>query len=235
MEHQARLSLEDRIQQWRSRYETQDAFSRDQLHELEAHLRDSVSTLHSTGLAENEAFLIAAHRLGEPAPLAQQFQTNAGAAWWMKRLTWMLGGVVVFNGLEQLRGIVSYLLVWFWKVRPTEMMPSLFLTQVAVSLLLIFFFWLLLRRQGLVARWTLQKCPGWLWMTLLAIAILLKPVVIGIGLMETIHHPQSILWWTWGAQAVAALWPMGWMILFVVVWKRSRTMTAGAQRAEELR
>lgn len=56
--------LDVRIAQWREPLLRNGSFYADEVDELESHLRESVDGLVKTGLSEDEAFLVAARRLG---------------------------------------------------------------------------------------------------------------------------------------------------------------------------
>ena len=89
------FDLTRRIRQWREGLAQREAFRPTDLDELEGHVRDSVERLASSGLSEEEAFLLALHRLGRADALSVEFSKSNGAIVWSRRLLWMLVGYLV--------------------------------------------------------------------------------------------------------------------------------------------
>ena len=67
------------------------------IEELEQHVRDSISELTTKGLIEEEAFLIATHRVGEPGRIGREFGKVNGGHVWGHRVFWMLAGFLFFE------------------------------------------------------------------------------------------------------------------------------------------
>jgi hypothetical protein len=65
--------LEDQIAQWRTYVRRRQALHRSDVEELESHLRDQLVALIETGLAEEEAFLVAVKRMGNLDALSREF------------------------------------------------------------------------------------------------------------------------------------------------------------------
>lgn len=84
------------IQRWRENLAQSPAFHSENLNELESHLRDSVATLRSHGLSDEEAFLIASHRLGNGQQLESEFGKVNRTATWADRILWMLIGFQIW-------------------------------------------------------------------------------------------------------------------------------------------
>jgi hypothetical protein len=96
METTTPFDLNRAIQQWRGSLEQSPAFRRENLDELETHLRDSVAVLQPRGLSEEEAFLIAARRAGSGAILGAEFGKVNFRNIWLDRVLWMLVGNLFF-------------------------------------------------------------------------------------------------------------------------------------------
>ncbi len=76
------LELEGDIAQWRAFIGRGPAVDGRDLDELEAHLRDQIIDLHGTGLAADEAFLIAIKRMGGVDELSREFaREHTGRLW----------------------------------------------------------------------------------------------------------------------------------------------------------
>src|SRR5690349_5141478 len=67
-------NLEIRIKEWRARM-TQALPQRDEaVAELEEHLREHFTTLQREGKSDDEAFVLAQERVGEPHAIAREFE-----------------------------------------------------------------------------------------------------------------------------------------------------------------
>ena len=96
METTTSFDLNRAIQQWRENLGQSPAFQRENLNELESHLRDSVAVLQTCGLSAEEAFLIATRRIGKGGSLETEFSKVNGTAVWLDRFFWMVIGYQVW-------------------------------------------------------------------------------------------------------------------------------------------
>ncbi len=107
MEHTTSFDLSRAIEGWREGLRESPEFRAEDLAELEAHLRDAVAVWQGRGLTEEEAFLLAARRLGNPASLRPEFaKVNHGQVW-LDRLLWMLIGIQVLGLLSTLSAVLA--------------------------------------------------------------------------------------------------------------------------------
>jgi hypothetical protein len=74
--------LEEQIDQWRSYLRRRRAMDDRDVEELEAHLRDQIGVLRESGLAADEAFLVAIRRLGALDVLSREFAREHSARLW---------------------------------------------------------------------------------------------------------------------------------------------------------
>jgi len=98
------FDLEHMIGQWRRAVSSTDSVGRDDIDELESHLRDLVADLGNRGLNESEAFLVASGRLGTPAELGAEYPKVNGSKMWTRRVLWMLGGYITYRVCSALIG-----------------------------------------------------------------------------------------------------------------------------------
>ncbi len=77
---------------WRDALLREDALGPDEVDELEDHLLSELETLKAVGLSEEEAFWVAAKRVGDGDVLALEFGKVNRRAVWSKRAQWMLAG-----------------------------------------------------------------------------------------------------------------------------------------------
>ena len=103
MENPTPFYLKEAIRRWRENLGASPAFGADNLEELASHLCASVQRLKADGHSEEEAFQIAARRIGERGPLEREFaKVNPAGNWWLPVL--LFWGV---TGLFLLRVISS--------------------------------------------------------------------------------------------------------------------------------
>ena len=74
MEKPPAFNLNESLSRWRACVSSSPAFQNENVDELESHLCDLISRLQSSGLSEEEAWLIAQKRIGSIDSLAQEFE-----------------------------------------------------------------------------------------------------------------------------------------------------------------
>lgn len=106
------FDLERTITDWKSSFHAAESIDRENLDELEEHLRQAIAELTRNGLSTDEAFTIATKRLGRPMSLEQEYCKVNGQHVWQRRILWMLGGYLggvafssLFSGLAALAGM----------------------------------------------------------------------------------------------------------------------------------
>ncbi len=87
------FDLNEAIARWRTNLAAGGACGKSDLDELEAHLREEIENLTALKLSEEESFLVAKHRLGQPASLAREFAKINRLAVWSHRLLWVALGL----------------------------------------------------------------------------------------------------------------------------------------------
>jgi len=75
-------SLEEQISEWRTYLRRHQAIHTPDLEELETHLRDQVAALVESGLAVDEAFLVAVKRMGNLDALSREFAREHSERLW---------------------------------------------------------------------------------------------------------------------------------------------------------
>jgi hypothetical protein len=81
------------MQNWRENLAQSPAFRRENINELESHLRDCVAILRAAGLSEDEAFLVGSRRIGDGQQLETEFGKVNRKAIWADHVLWMLVGI----------------------------------------------------------------------------------------------------------------------------------------------
>ena len=100
----ARADFEAQVAQWRAYVLKRKGIGAADADELESHLRDQAADLQASGLASDEAFLVAVKRLGAQDDISREFARVHSDRLW-KQL--VLAGTDVFLALAGLSGIVS--------------------------------------------------------------------------------------------------------------------------------
>ena len=76
------FDLETQIRSWSNRLRGRGNFLDSDIEELEGHLRDEIESLKQSGLADDEAFLVAVKRMGGSAALSQEYaKVNTEHLW----------------------------------------------------------------------------------------------------------------------------------------------------------
>jgi hypothetical protein len=101
------FDLTEAVLGWRRRMGAQPDIQEGDLDELEDHLRETVAELRGTGLSDEEAFLLAARRLGDPETLAGEFATADPGLRRRLRLRWMVIGALAVLVLRFASDIVA--------------------------------------------------------------------------------------------------------------------------------
>src|SRR5262245_15466221 len=81
------MSLEEQIDQWRSYLRRRQAIHSVDVAELEDHLREQVAMLVASGLAPDEAFLVAVKRMGDLDALSREFALEHSERLWKQLVT----------------------------------------------------------------------------------------------------------------------------------------------------
>jgi hypothetical protein len=96
METTTAFDLNQAIQGWCENLRQSPAFRSENLYELETHLRDAITALQGSGLSDEEAFIIAAKRLGRNSQLEAEFAKQNGRSVWLDRALWILIGAQIW-------------------------------------------------------------------------------------------------------------------------------------------
>ena len=111
MENTTPSDLNTILRRWREEVGASGTLGRQDLDELESHLRDSVQNLEQGGLSAEEAFHVASRRLGTAGGLVAEFAKVNWQEVWMTRLLWMVAGIILAHALDSLLGISANLAV----------------------------------------------------------------------------------------------------------------------------
>ena len=96
------FDLDAQRRAWRDALLGENALGPDEVDELEDQLLSELETLTPLGLSEEEAFWVAAKRVGDHSALATEFGKVNCKAVWSKRAQWMLAGYLAVTLLAAL-------------------------------------------------------------------------------------------------------------------------------------
>jgi hypothetical protein len=108
MENSTPFDLDQALRQWRASIENLGGIRAEELEELECHLRESISLLHTRGLSMQEAFMVATRRLGSERQLSDEFAKANPQRLWTGRAMWMAGGVLAAFALQTVTAPIAY-------------------------------------------------------------------------------------------------------------------------------
>ena len=88
------LDLNEQINKWRGNLAQSQTLDSSDIDELESHLREEIENLIDLKLSDEEAFLIATHRLGSTESLAEEYEKINRGVKFRHRLFWIATGVL---------------------------------------------------------------------------------------------------------------------------------------------
>lgn len=104
------FDLNESLNDWREHLRQGERCRREDVDELEEHLREEMVKLEGLGLSGEEAFLLAARRLGGVDALAQEFEKVNFLSVWLNRLHWIAIGAIV--GLSASAADAAFQKLW---------------------------------------------------------------------------------------------------------------------------
>lgn len=104
--------VEQQIERWRADLAGSELLRLSDVNELENHLREEMAHWETRGLSDEEAFLVARQRLGDPATLEEEFAKVHPGRRVSNRLYWMILGVLSYCVLAPLLGVLSLTLAY---------------------------------------------------------------------------------------------------------------------------
>lgn len=151
--------MKQAVADWRGEIERGGAVLKDDATELESHLSDEIELLASSGLTDEEAYLIALRRMGSPTSLTHELGKINTKVLWSERSMWMAGGILVYIMLDFFTKLAADFGTWIgassglrgqWLVG-VALAPKLVIPMVAGALL--YLVCSMRRTRGAVTRW----------------------------------------------------------------------------------
>ena len=230
------FELNQAVAGWRQRMSGQPDIQDGDIDELEDHLRETVAELRGAGLNDEEAFLVASRRLGDPEALAGEFAAADPSLRRRLRLRWMVVGALAVLALAFLGDFSADLITgatgWLSVSGPRPFLVGpwlgwtggvLRLTVFAVGALLI---WRLLTSDAAAGRSHRLWSASLLGAVLLAFAwvLLAATARFGSGLVISRGVPHEVLvgiapiahWFRFGLMLLLP------MLLILMLWWLAR-------------
>ncbi len=174
MATQTRFDLNVAIESWRNELAAQAHLTPDDRRELEKHLADSITDLRGHGLSEEESFLLAERRMGQPQRLAEEFVKADPIKIWRERAFWMVLGLLAFSLWQ---GLVDMYLRYYREEVGVYHVRRFLLVYVLPAIVLL-----------LTQRWAVKSVTAFcaFFKTRWRFAVTL------IAFIVTIHGPQEL-------------------------------------------
>lgn len=194
------FDLNRSIRQWRESLDQSPAFRRENLDELETHLRDSIANLEQRGLAADEALIIATKRVGTSTALGVEFGKLNPHGIWLNRALWMLVGTQVFGFIHTLVDVITTGTAGLG-IRPLMSLSNASSAQHYIGLLFGFVhllsfavvlatvWWLISRKTNGISAW-LRNLPQHLSRSIAMVALCLFPMLLSYP----IEHYESLFY-----------------------------------------
>ena len=90
------FDLNNAISNWRMNLSEKQTCAKSDIDEMESHLREEIESLAASKLSQQEAFLVAAHRLGDIDNLSAEFAKVNKSILWRNRLFWAGAGLLSY-------------------------------------------------------------------------------------------------------------------------------------------
>jgi len=165
---------------WAEQLKSEWSFTNNDIEELKSHLIDLIEELKKKGLDEEEAFMIASARLGDPTSLTSEFEEVNIPNIQMRKAILVLSGVFVFFLLYFLMlFIIRLLIICLHKISTTHETNFRIIVYFVISchfLLIVSTLYIYFIEKSKIARLELLKIQPrltfWLYLGVIAVAIL---------------------------------------------------------------
>jgi len=90
------FDLNEQIIKWRGNLAQSQTLGNSDIDELESHLREEIENLTALKLSDEEAFLVAAYRLGDTAGLSDEYAKITRGKRFRQNVSWMITGILTY-------------------------------------------------------------------------------------------------------------------------------------------
>jgi hypothetical protein len=90
------FDLNQEIIKWRNNLTKSETLGESDVDELQGHLQEEVESLKGSKLSDEEAFLVAAHRLGDTARLSDEYAKIHRGKRFRQNISWIITGILTY-------------------------------------------------------------------------------------------------------------------------------------------
>ncbi|MHC4552432.1 MAG: permease prefix domain 1-containing protein [Planctomycetota bacterium] len=218
------FQLDTAITNWRNTLLANQNITDSDVDELESHLRDEVDSLMLSGLSDEEAFMISAHRIGDQQAVGAEFAKVNPSLAWRRRAFWMFFGILismVVGGIASVCSKGSAALLTWLNVNAYGSGITGVVIHIGVFVVLLFgvIFGLGLFTKGIKSKLSMSMvlvCCIIAIFILKAASFAINILVMQVFGMETFG--QLTLGSRYGVFAWAVLWPLIVVTMLFVLW-----------------
>jgi len=152
MGEKSMFDLNKQIKIWRSGLAQQQTLEKSDIDELENHLREEIERLAASELSEQEAFIVAAHRLGRSDSLSEEFAKINSSVLWRKRVFRVVAIIFAWIIISYIGQVVSrtcFLLGVLAGLRGNTLNIIVLISQVAIFGVAVYALYLISRSKNL--------------------------------------------------------------------------------------
>lgn len=154
------FDLKKEITKWRMRLSEKQTCDKSDLDELESHLEDEIDQLKLKGLSEQEAFFVAAHRLGDTDELACEFAKVNRSLVLRKKLFYAGCGIFAYIAATYTAKVILQLSIYFAVTLGLQGITAgtfgSVLSLILIGLIIVLFY-AIIKRKGFKGEWFSRK------------------------------------------------------------------------------
>ena len=234
----AMFDLNREMTVWRNNLNQSETLSQTDVDELESHLREEIESLKSAKLSDEEAFMIAAHRLGSPEKLADEFAKIDQGGALRQRLSWMIIGILGYLLAMQFIAFTGTAFVWlagFKEVRGYSLgfvALACDVVLLGVVLSLCYFLWCYAQRSNRFRKWTRQLTTRLILLITLLVFLVVELAsgialpVMAFRVLGPSRYGQAVQVFAWTRLAWSIFVPV---ILVIVLLKLAASSSRGIE------
>jgi len=216
--------LEDDVENWKQQLLQHQTMTASDIDELQIHLLEEMDNLIVTGLNQEEAFLIASRRIGNPKDISCEFAKINNVVIWKNRFFWMIIGILILqifsscaNFLARGGALIGCQLVG-WNPLNTGIISAVI--QITVILCLFIAFYIAVVQMSMFRKIPKKSLIG-IIIAVTALNFLLNHAA-GIGfnvLIAKLYSAEQLgqfaLGCSYSAMGLSVLWPVVWLLLLL--------------------
>lgn len=223
------FDLNQEITKWRNNLTQSETLVKSDVDELESHLREEIESLKSAKLSGEEAFMIAAHRLGSPERLADEFAKIGWDSALRRRLSWMITGILAYLLTMQFSALLQKAFIWLASVKEVRgnslglgfVILASDVVLLGVVLSLCYFLWYYAQRSNRFRKWTRQLTTRLVLLTVILVLLVVELAAqialpaITYRVLGPVQFGQAVQVFAWTQLAWSILLPVILVIMLI--------------------